>query len=187
MTKIGLCITGSFCTFANVLKVVDELIANGFDLTPVFSYNVSTLDTRFFKQSDFENIIVQKTGKYPIKSIVEAEELTKSGIELTLVAPCTGNTLAKIAHGITDTPVTMAVKATLRTDKPVVLSVSSNDALGANAKNIGTLLNAKNIYLVPFGQDSPDKKPHSLIADTSLVLPTVQNALQGVQIQPIIL
>lgn len=187
MTKIGLCITGSFCTFANIIKVVDELADSGYDITPVFSYNVSTLDTRFFKQSDFENIIVQKTGKYPVKSIVDAEALTKSGIELMLVAPCTGNTLAKIAHGITDTPVTMAVKATLRTNKPVVLSISSNDALGANAANIGALLNTKNVYLVPFGQDAPDKKPHSLIADTSLVLPTVQKALQGMQIQPIIL
>ncbi len=187
MRKIGLCVTGSFCTFASLLKVVDRLIEADYDVTPIFSYNVSTLDTRFFKQSDFEDIIVQKTGKYPVKNIVEAEALTKSGIELMLVAPCTGNTLAKIAHGITDTPVTMAVKATLRTNKPVVLSISSNDALGANATNIGTLLNTKNIYLVPFGQDAPDKKPHSLIADTSLVLPTVEKALQGVQIQPIIL
>lgn len=187
MRKIGLCITGSFCTFASILKSIDNLIDGGYDLTPVFSYNVSTLDTRFFKQSDFENIIIQKTGKYPVKSIVDAEALTKSGIELMLVAPCTGNTLAKIAHGITDTPVTMAVKATLRTNKPVVLSVSSNDALGANAANIGALLNTKNVYLVPFGQDAPDKKPHSLIADTSLILPTVEKALHGEQIQPIIL
>ena len=187
MRKIGLCVTGSFCTFASLLKVVDGLIAADYDVTPIFSYNVSTLDTRFFKQSDFEDIIIQKTGKYPVKSIVEAEALTKSGIELMLVAPCTGNTLAKIAHGITDTPVTMAVKATLRTNKPVVLSISSNDALGANAANIGTLLNTKNVYLVPFGQDAPTNKPHSLIADTSLILPTVEKALHGEQIQPIIL
>ena len=100
MRKIGLCVTGSFCTFASLLKVVDRLIEADYDVTPIFSYNVSTLDTRFFKQSDFEDIIVQKTGKYPVKNIVEAEALTKSGIELMLVAPCTGNTLAKIAHGI---------------------------------------------------------------------------------------
>ncbi len=187
MTKIGLCVTGSFCTFSNLLKVVDELVLAGYEIVPVFSYNVAELDTRFFKRADFEKILTEKTGKIPVKTIVEAEALTKSGIELTLVAPCTGNTLAKIAHGITDTPTTMAVKATLRTNKPVVLSVSSNDALGANAKNIGALLNTKNVYLVPFKQDAPSGKPHSLIADTSLVLPTVQKALHGEQIQPVIL
>lgn len=187
MRKIGLCVTGSFCTFSSLLNVVDELVQAGYDIVPVFSYNVSELDTRFFKQSDFERIIVEKTGKTPVKTIVGAEALTKSGIELMLVAPCTGNTLAKIAHGITDTPVTMAVKATLRTGKPVVLSVSSNDALGANAKNIGTMLNTKNVYLVPLGQDAPKGKPHSLIADTSLVLPTIEKAFAGEQIQPVIL
>lgn len=137
MKKIGLCVTGSFCTFSNLLSAVDALVDAGYEIVPVFSYNVSTLDTRFFKQADFEKYIVEKTGKTPIKTIVEAETITKSGIELMLVAPCTGNTLAKIVNGITDTPTTMAVKATLRTNKPVVLSISSNDALGANAKNVG--------------------------------------------------
>ena len=185
--KIGLCITGSFCTFANILKAVDQLVAAGYDVTPVFSYNVSSLDTRFFKQADFENAIIEKTGKRPLKTIVEAEPIAKSDLELMLVAPCTGNTLAKIAHGITDTPVTMAVKATLRNNRPVVLSVSSNDALGANAQNVGIALNTKNLYLVPFGQDAPTNKPHSLIADTTLILPTIEKALVREQIQPIIL
>lgn len=183
--KIALCITGSFCTFANLLKAVDSLVSAGYDVTPVFSYNVSSFDTRFFKQADFENQIVQKTGKRPIKTIVEAEPIAKADIELTLVAPCTGNTLAKIAHGITDTPVTMAVKATLRNNRPVVLSVSSNDALGANARNIGTLLNTRHVYFVPFGQDDPNSKVNSLIADTSLIIPTIENAIKGVQIQPV--
>ena len=124
MKKIGLCITGSFCTFSNLLKALDDLIGAGYDVIPVFSYNVSNLDTRFYKQADFERLIVEKTGKTPVKTIVEAETITKSGIELMLVAPCTGNTLAKIVGGITDTPTTMAVKATLRTNKPVVLSIS---------------------------------------------------------------
>ncbi len=185
MIKIGLCVTGSFCTFATLIKYLDELVKK-FDVTPIFSFNVSSLDTRFFKQQDFESIIVQKTGKTPIKTIAEAEALTKSAISLMLVAPCTGNTLAKLAHGITDTPVTMAVKATLRTEKPVVLSISSNDALGANAKNIGTLINAKNVYLVPFAQDDSTNKPHSLVADMSLLIPTIENALNGKQIQPIV-
>ncbi len=187
MKKIGLCITGSFCTFSSLLKAVDELVGAGYEIVPIFSHNVSNLDTRFFKQADFENLITEKTGKSPIKTIVDAEGITKSGIELTLVAPCTGNTLAKIVNGITDTPVTMAVKATLRTNKPVVLSISSNDALGANAQNVGIALNTKNVYLVPFGQDAPTSKPHSLIADTSLILPTIEKALNHEQIQPIIL
>lgn len=185
MTKIGLCVTGSFCTFASIVKVLDDLVG-AYDVTPIFSFNVSSLDTRFFKQKDFENIVVQKTGKTPVKTIVDAEALTKSGISLMLVAPCTGNTLAKIAHGITDTPVTMAVKVALRTEKPVVLSVSSNDALGANAKNIGALLNTKNVFFVPLEQDAPKNKPHSLVADTSLILPTLSMALSKTQIQPII-
>ena len=180
MKKIGLCVTGSFCTFSNLLTAVDALVDAGYEIVPVFSYNVSTLDTRFFKQAE-------KTGKTPIKTIVEAETITKSGIELMLVAPCTGNTLAKIVNGITDTPTTMAVKATLRTNKPVVLSISSNDALGANAKNVGIALNTKNLYLVPFGQDAPDNKPHSLIADVSIFLPTIEKALNHEQIQPVIL
>ena len=131
MTKIGLCITGSFCTFKSILAAIDDLVANDFDVTPIFSFNVSSLDTRFYKQADFEELVIQKTGKQPIKTIVDAEPIgTSKGLELMLVAPCTGNTLAKIAHGITDTPVTMAVKAQLRNNRPVVLSVSSNDALG---------------------------------------------------------
>lgn len=185
MTKIGLCITGSFCTFKSILNAIDDLVAHDFDITPIFSFNVSTLDTRFFKQADFEKLVVEKTGKQPIKTIVEAEPIgTSKGLELMLVAPCTGNTLAKIAHGITDTPVTMAVKAQLRNNRPVVLSVSSNDALGANARNIGALLNTKNIYFVPFGQDAPAKKTNSLIADTTLIVPACREALTGRQMQP---
>lgn len=185
MTKIGLCITGSFCTFKSILNAIDDLVAHDFDITPIFSFNVSTLDTRFFKQADFEKLVVEKTGKQPIKTIVDAEPIgTSKGLELMLVAPCTGNTLAKIAHGITDTPVTMAVKAQLRNNRPVVLSVSSNDALGANARNIGALLNTKNIYFVPFGQDAPTKKTNSLIADTTLIVPACREALTGRQMQP---
>lgn len=188
MTKIGLSITGSFCTFSSVLKAVDDLVSAGFDITPIFSFNVSSLDTRFYAQKDFENLIIQKTGKVPIKTIVDAEKIgAKSGLELMLVAPCTGNTLAKLAHGITDTPVTMAVKACLRNNLPTVLSVSSNDSLGANAQNIGRLLNVRNVYFVPFRQDAPTQKPNSLVADTTLILPTVKSALEHKQIQPVVI
>ena len=184
--KIGLCITGSFCTLKNIIEVLKTLVTAGHDIMPIFSYNVSTLDTRFYKARDFENDIIAITGKTPIKTIVDAEPMgTSKSVDLLLVAPCTGNTLSKIAHGITDTPVTMAVKATLRNNKPVVISVSSNDALGANARNIGTLLNTRNIFFVPFGQDDSTKKPNSLIADTSLILPTCEKAMEGKQLQPL--
>ena len=186
--KIGLGVTGSFCTFKNLLVALGQIIDAGHEVVPVFSYVVSAFDTRFFKAKDFEDEIIRLTDKTPIKTIVEAEPMgTVKGVDLMLVAPCTGNTLAKIAHGITDTPVTMAVKATLRNNKPVVLSVSSNDALGANARNIGTLLNTRNLFFVPFGQDAPLKKPNSLIADTSLILPTCEKAIEGKQITPLFL
>ena len=186
--KIGLGVTGSFCTFKNLLVALGQIIDADHDVVPVFSYVVSAFDTRFFKAKDFEDEIIRLTGKTPIKTIVEAEPMgTAKGVDLMLVAPCTGNTLAKIAHGITDTPVTMAVKATLRNNKPVVLSVSSNDALGANARNIGTLLNTRNLFFVPFGQDAPLKKPNSLIADTSLLLTTCEKAIEGKQITPLFL
>lgn len=186
MTKIGLCITGSFCTFKNLLGALDNILKAGFDVTPILSFNAANLDTRFFRHEDFERLIVEKTGKKPIKTIVEAEPIGTSGkLDAMLVAPCTGNTLAKIAHGVSDTPVTMAVKATLRNNRPVVLSISSNDALGANAKNIGLLANTRHIYFVPFGQDAPMKKSNSLVADTSLIVPTLNAALEGRQYQPL--
>lgn len=188
MIKLGLCITGSFCTFKSILTAIDDLVAHDFDITPIFSYNVSTFDTRFFKQADFERLVVEKTGKTPIKTIVDAEPIgTGKGFDLMLVAPCTGNSLAKITNGITDTPVTMAVKAHLRNNRPVVLSISTNDALGANAKNIGALLNTRNIYFVPFRQDAPLKKFNSLVAETSLITSTCLEAMNRNQIQPIVL
>ena len=188
MTKLGLCVTGSFCTHANLLNILDGIRESDYDVTPIFSFNVATLDTRFFKQTDFEAKIIEKTGKTPIKTIVEAEPLgTSRPLDIMLVAPCTGNTLAKIAHGITDTPVTMAVKAHLRNNRPVVLAIASNDSLAANARNIGRLLNTKNIYFVPYGQDSPSKKPNSLVCDFSLILPTLACALDGKQLQPLLL
>ncbi len=188
MTKTGLCVTGSFCTLSKLLESVDSLLDADFDLTPIFSYSVSQFDTRFFKQIDFENLLVQKTGKPPIKTIVDAEPIgTSKGFDLMIVAPCTGNTLAKIANGITDTPVTMAVKAHLRNNRPVVLAISTNDALGANAKNIGALINVKNIYFVPFGQDAPMKKTNSLVADFKLLTPTCEAAMMGKQYQPLLI
>ena len=186
--KIGLCVTGSFCTFTNTLKTIDTLIDLGYDVTPIFSFNVATLDTRFFKQADFERLVVEKTGKTPIKTIIDAEPFgTKNAVDVMLVLPCTGNTLGKLANGITDTPVTLAVKAHLRNNRPVVIAVSSNDSLGANARNIGRLMNTRNYYFVPFGQDAPTNKPNSLVADFGFVPKTIEYALQGKQFQPIVL
>lgn len=186
--KIGVGVTGSFCTLKNLLVALRAIMDAGHDITPVFSFNVSNLDTRFFKAKDFEDEVVRITGKLPLKTIVDAEPMgTSAGVDLMLVAPCTGNTLSKIASGITDTPVTMAVKATLRNNKPVVLSLSSNDALGANARNVGILLNTRNVFFVPFTQDAPLKKPNSLVADTTLILPTCEKAIEGKQITPLFL
>jgi len=170
------------------LNELDGLIKGGFDITPIFSFNTANLDTRFFKADEFCDVITEKTGKTPIKTIVAAEPLgTSQAMDIMLVAPCTGNTMAKIAGGITDTPVTMAVKAHLRNGKPVVLSVSSNDALGVNGKNIGALMNTKHVYFVPFAQDSPEGKPNSLIADTTLITATCLAALENRQLQPVLL
>ncbi len=186
--KLGLCITGSFCSFTNTLKMVDKLISLGYDITPILSFNVATLDTRFFKQADFERLVVQKTGKTPVKTIPDAEPFgTKNAVDVMLVAPCTGNTLAKLANGITDTPVTLAVKAHLRNNRPVVIAVSSNDSLGANARNLGRLLNTHHYYFVPFGQDAPGDKPNSLVADLTLVPKALEYALAGKQFQPVVL
>ncbi len=186
--KLGLAVTGSFCTFSKILPEIDNLKKLGFDITPIFSFNVANLDTRFFKASDFFSLIEEKTGQTPITTIVGSEPLgTATPLDIMLVAPCTGNTLAKIAGGITDTPVTMAVKAHLRNNRPVVLSLATNDALGANAKNFGLLINTKNIYFVPLGQDAPHKKSNSLISNTTLITETCLEALNGKQLQPVLL
>lgn len=186
MLKVGFAVTGSFCTFGQTLGVMKGLCDKGFELVPVFSFVTAGLDTRFFKAEDFYAEVMRITRRRPITSIVDAEPLgTKEKLDLILVSPCTGNSLAKIANGITDTPVTMAVKAHLRNCRPVLISLSSNDALGANAKNLGLLLNTKNIYFVPFGQDNPELKTKSLIADVSLTEQSVEAALTGKQLQPI--
>ena len=184
--KIGLCVTGSFCTLKNIIAVLKTIVDDGHDVLPIFSYNVSNFDTRFYKAKDFEDDIMALTGKVPIKTIVDAEPMgTSKSVDLLLVAPCTGNSLSKIAHGITDTPVTMAAKAHLRSDRPLVIALASNDALSANLKNMGLLLSRKCVYFVPLRQDDPEKKPHSLVADFSLLLPTLKAAEQGKQYQRI--
>ncbi len=186
--RIGYAITGSFCTFAKIIPQIEKLVSEGADVLPIVSESVNEYDTRFGKAEDFKNKLQTITGKIPISTIVEAEPIgPKALLDVLVIAPCTGNTISKIANAITDGPVTMACKAHLRNMKPVVIAVSTNDGLGANAKNIGALLNMKNIFMVPFGQDDPDKKCTSLVADFDLILPSILEAIQNKQIQPILI
>ncbi|HHW48276.1 MAG TPA: dipicolinate synthase subunit B [Clostridiaceae bacterium] len=185
--KIGFALTGSFCTFNKVIPEIEKLVAEGADVYPIISESVKMYDTKFGTAEEWKLKLEEITGKKAISSITEAEPIgPKSLLDIVIVAPCTGNTLAKIANGITDTTVTMAVKAHLRNQKPVVLAISTNDGLGANARNLGMLLNRKNIYFVPFGQDDPVKKCNSLVAKFDMIIPTLKDALKGKQIQPVL-
>ena len=186
--KIGFALTGSFCTLTATLVQMQRLVDMGVDLTPIFSYNVNELSTRFISAAELRNRVTQICGKRPITSIVEAEPIGPNALlDAVVIAPCTGNTMAKLANGITDTPVLMAAKANLRNQRPVIIAVSTNDGLGANAKNIGTLMHTQNIYFVPFGQDGPMIKENSLLARLDLIPQTMHLALQGTQIQPVLL
>ena len=156
--RLGFCMTGSFCTFQRAFEQMERCVAAGYEVLPVFSFNASTLDTRFGKAADHLARARLISGHEPILTIQDAEPLgPKNMTDLMLVCPCTGNTLAKLANSITDTPVTMAVKSHLRQEKPVILCLATNDALRGSAKNIGLLLNQKNCYFVPFGQDDAAK------------------------------
>ena len=185
--RIGFVLTGSFCTFAKVMPVIQALIERGDTVTPILSDSAGTLDTRFGTAAHWREELTALTGISPIDSIVSAEPIgPKALFDILIVAPCTGNTLARLAHGLTDTPATMAVKSHLRGERPVVLAVSTNDGLAGSARNIGELLVRKNYYFVPFGQDDPKKKPTSLVADFQLINETVASALLGRQLQPLL-
>ena len=185
--KIGFAITGSFCTFEKVFKELTKLVNEGANVYPIFSFNAQSIDTRFGNAEDFVRRAAQITGNDPILTIKDAEPIgPKSFLDILIIAPCTGNTLSKLANGITDTPVLMAAKAHLRTLKPLVICLATNDALGMSFKNIGVITNSTNIYMVPFGQDDYVKKPNSLVAHTEYILPTLENALDHIQIQPMI-
>lgn len=183
---IGFVMCGSFCTLSKAIEQMKILLNMGYDILPIMSYNVFKLDTKFGKASEFISEVEKISGKKIIHTIQEAEPLgPKKMVDIVLVAPCTGNTLAKLSCGITDTPALMAIKSNLRIRKPIVISLATNDALGASAKNIGKLLNTKNIYFVPLKQDDPQKKPLSLVANFDLIPKTLEEALSKKQIQPI--
>lgn len=181
---IGYAICGSFCTFSRSVEELSDLKSSGYDIVPIMSENAYSTDTRFFKASDFSDKVREICGRDIITTIEDAEPLgPKTPLDALIISPCTGNTLAKIANGITDTSVTMAAKAHLRSDRPLIIALASNDALSGNLRNIGTLLLRKNVYFVPLLQDDPEKKPHSLVCDFSLLKKTFDMAMEGKQIR----
>ena len=185
--KIGFGLTGSFCTLEKSLAQMEELALLGADIYPFMTGIVEVSDTRFGKAEYFRSRVEQITGKKCVTTIVDAEPVgPKNFLDMMVVLPCTGNTLAKLANGITDTSVTMAVKAHLRNNKPVLLGIATNDGLSANGKNIGLLHNTNNVFFVPYGQDDPHKKTNSLICLMDLFLPALEAALEGVQLQPVL-
>lgn len=185
--KIGFAITGSFCCHEDALKELEKLVKKGYDITPIITPTVSQTSTRFGNCEDLKEKLRKLTGKEPVDSLIGAEPLgPKNIIEAIIIAPCTGNTLAKLANGISDNAVTMATKSLMRNHKPVIIAVSSNDALGLNLQNLAKLINTKGIYFVPFKQDNYAGKPKSLVANWSKIEPTLKKALKGSQIQPVI-
>ena len=187
MMHVGFAMCGSFCTFGKVFPVM-ELLSRDYFVTPIFSQAASTVDSRFGTARDHLETAAELCGKWPLCSVAEAEPIgPKKLFDILLIAPCTGNTLAKLAHGIADGPVTMAAKSHLRNGRPVLVAVSTNDGLAGAAENIGKLLARKHYYFVPFGQDDAAGKPTSLVADFSQIPRALEGALAGRQVQPILL
>lgn len=186
---LGYGICGSFCTHAKTLEVLKTLAENKeYEIIPILSETVCKTDTRFGNADDFKQKVEHICGREAVCTVKDAEPFGPARpLDLLVIAPCTGNTLAKLAAGITDTSVTMAAKAHLRSDRPLVLALASNDAMSANLKNIGTLLLRKNIYFVPLVQDDIRSKPHSLVSDFSLVEGAIQAAMKGEQLRPLFL
>ena len=186
MKRLGLALCGSYCTYEMLFQAAEKL-AGSYELVPIMSETAATTDSRFGAAAEHAKRLTELCGRPVITSIVEAEPLgPKLPLDALVIAPCTGNTLAKLANGITDSCVTMAAKAHLRNGKPLVIAFSTNDGLSGSAENIGRLLNRKNVYFVPFRQDDPAKKPRSLQSDFGLIGETVEAALRGWQIQPIL-
>ena len=184
--SVGFAMSGSFCTFDRVLMQVKELVGMGMEVTPILSFNASTLDTRFGKAEDFRRRLIELTGRDPMTTLTDVEPIGPKGLfDVWVVAPCTGTTLGRLANGLSDSPVSLAVKSHLRRSRPVVLAVSTNDALGASMRNIALLKNTKNIYFVPMSQDDAVNKPNSLVADFTRIPDTIAAAMSGMQLQPL--
>lgn len=185
--RVGVAITGSFCTIPEVLPQIEILVEEGAEVYPILSQKVATENTRFGKAADIVCAVERITGKEPILTMADVEPLGPAKtLDALVIAPCTGNTLAKLAQGITDGPVLMAAKSTMRNQRPVIIGISTNDGLSTNAKNLGAILNTKNVYVVPFGQDAPSCKPCSVISDMRLIVDTIIAAFEGRQLQPVL-
>ena len=184
--RLGLALCGSYCTYEKLFAALPGL-RERYDLVPILSDTAAETDTRFGRAAEHIRLLMEFCGKHVITTVAEAEPLgPKYALDALLIAPCTGNTLAKLSNGITDSSVTMAAKAHLRNGRPLVIAFSTNDGLSGSAENIGRLLNRKHVYFAPFGQDDPGKKPRSLQADFALLGETVEAALRGEQLQPIL-
>lgn len=186
--KIGYAMCGSFCTFSRSIEQLRRLVDMGADVTAIMSFNAASIDTRFGTAESFRKSIEEITGKAVIRTIEDAEPIgPRKMFDVLVICPCTGNTLAKLANSITDTPVTMAAKSHIRNSRPIVIAAATNDGLAGSAKNIGALLNIKEYFFVPFGQDDSAKKPRSLVADFNELPETIEAALKGLQFQPMII
>jgi dipicolinate synthase subunit B len=185
---VGFALTGSHCTFEEVMPQIGRFIDAGARVVPIVTNTILTTDTRFGKSEDWQKQLKEITGNDIIASIVDAEPLGPSKLlDVLVIAPCTGNTTSKLANAMTESPVLMAAKAQMRNLRPLVLAISTNDGLGLNAMNISKLLITKNIYFVPFGQDAPTVKPNSLVARMDLIMETCEFALEGKQLQPMVI
>lgn len=186
--KIGFGITGSFCTFKTTVEKIKELVEAGAEVIPVMSFNAYSIDTRFGKAEEFISEIEEITNNKIVNSFTDAEPFgPKKLVDIMAIIPCTGNTVSKLANAITDTPVLMAAKSTLRNGNSLVIGISTNDGLSGSAANIGKLLNTKNVYFVPFAQDNPITKPNSLVFNSEYIVKTIESALNKEQVQPLLL
>ncbi len=185
---IGFAMCGSFCNFDTCFKELDKLVKQGRDILTIMSHNAASTDTRFGKAKDFIEKAEKMCGRKVVRTLEEAEPLgPKTPLEVLCICPCTGNTLAKLSSGICDTPVTLAAKAHLRNDRPLVIALASNDGLAGNAENFGRMLARRNVYFVPLRQDDAMKKPRSLVCEFALLQDTIERAVKGIQMQPILL
>lgn len=186
--SVGFILTGSFCTFKPTIEQIKNIVEEGANVIPIMSTNAYELDTKFGKAEEHINKIEKITNNKIIHTIQDAEPIgPKKLTDIMIIAPCSGNTIAKLANGVTDTSATMATKSHLRNNNPVVIAISTNDGLSGSAENIGKLLNRNNYFFVPFRQDNPITKPRSLVFDNNLIIKTLEFALDREQIQPIIL
>jgi len=188
LKTIGFAVCGSFCTFDKVFEQIENLVAHGYKILPIMSENAWSLDTRFGRAADWRERFAELTGEPVIHTLPEAEPIgPKKLLDALVIAPATGNTLAKLAAGVTDTCVTLAAKAHLRNARPVLIAPSTNDGLTGAAKNIGALLNYKHVFFVPYGHDSYEKKPASLVAEFTLLPAALEAALENEQLRPVVI